>query len=334
MPIFPVLELEEILQEGDKTRLDGSKSFVSGTTAITIVEIKPTKLVALVDVTTSKSLDWVYAFEVDVDAINNKVNFSEGGPELTATLATGAYSMSALATELSTKLNAVGGQVYIVSVNALNVFTISAPGVFSLLVSTGTNKSVSAYSHFGYSGDDLSGLNTYSGSAVETVEKIVSIKVTNATLNQTVAKTFNVISEVADKLFSSDARIRQHEPDVLKFVQAGRASFKDIHRRTQGMVLAWLDKEGQVDSLGNKLTKASVVDIQEVQEWATFMALRLVFEGISNAVDDVFSLKARRYLELEVASRNRAVLRLDLDGDGEASLSEEVDIRNCIVVRR
>lgn len=333
MPIFPVLELEEIIQEGDKTREDGSKSFVSGTTAITVIEVKPTKLASFVTVTSAKVLDWVYAFEVDVDALSNKINFSEGGPELTATLVTGAYSMSALATQIKTQMDAVGGQVYTVSVSS-NVFTISAPGVFSLLVTSGTNAAASAYSHIGYTGADVSGLTSYAGAEVETVTKTVSLKVTNATLNETVVKTLTVISESADKLFSSDARIRQHEPDVLKFVQAGRSSFKDVHRRAQGMILAWLDKEGHVDINDNKLTKAAIIDVSEVQEWATFMTLRLIFEGVSNAKDDIFQQKAHTYRGLEVDARTRAVLRIDLDGDGVASDYEDTDIRSCVVVRR
>jgi hypothetical protein len=51
--IFPKLELENKIQVSDKTRLDGSKSFV------TVVE--PEAAAGYIDVTTNKRLDWAYS---------------------------------------------------------------------------------------------------------------------------------------------------------------------------------------------------------------------------------------------------------------------------------
>lgn len=60
--IFPVLELEDVLQVDDKTRLDARKSFISpDEAAITLVEIEPEAAAGFIDVTSNQYLDWQYA---------------------------------------------------------------------------------------------------------------------------------------------------------------------------------------------------------------------------------------------------------------------------------
>lgn len=332
MPIFHVLENEDIIQEGDKTRLDISKSFQSGSTDITAWNIKPNSNGSYVAVTTLKYLDWIYEFKVDIDATNNKLNFSEGGGELTATITSGEYTLAALAAAIKTAMDAAGG-TYTVSVTS-DKFTITSTSAFSLLIASGTNLLTSVFSHIGFTGGDVTGLLTYSGATVQTVTKTVSVKLTNTGGDLIKDYTLHVISEVADKLYSNDFRLKEHEPEILKYLQVGRSSFKNVHRRVQGMILAWLDKEGYVDIFAHKFTKAAIVDIDEVKEWATFMALRLIHEGLSNAAEDIFHQKSLRYKGMEVSSRDRAVIRLDIDGDGVVNLFEQVGIRNTFVARR
>lgn len=66
MAVFPVLEAESTLQIGDKTRLSGTKSFVSkDNVAVTLVEIEPEAGAGFIPVTGTSYkdwyLDWVYA---------------------------------------------------------------------------------------------------------------------------------------------------------------------------------------------------------------------------------------------------------------------------------
>lgn len=336
MAIFPVLEIEEKVQVSDKTRLDGQKSFVSHGAAISQLRIKPSKNDAFIDVTSAKYLDWQFDFTLDVDATNNKINFIElAGPERTGTISTLNYSVSSLAAAVQTAMNAAGGSLsYTVTADSDNKITISANGGFSLLVGTGTNKSTSIFGNIGFTGDDLTGKSTYTGSKIESFPKLVTIEVTQTPDVATATKVITAFSEAGDNLYSTDFNLQVHEPDVLRFVKKGRSTFKDVHRRAQETILAWLDKEGFVDVYGNKYTKAALVLTDELKEWSTFTALRLIFEGIHNAVDDVFIEKAKRYKGLETFHRERAVLRLDTDGDGVANQFEETDIRSCVVIRR
>lgn len=233
MAIFPLLENEATVQVNDKTRLDGSKSFVTqNQSAISKIEISPLGVASgYINVTSDGWLDWCYAA---ASSYSPKVR-------ITATAA-------------------------------------SATGVF-----TGS---------------------------------------------------ITIVSASADNLFSNDQDIKLHEPDILKWVQDGRASFLDVHRRSQTIILKWLDKEGYVNATGGGFTKAAIIDIEEVKQWSTYVALRLIFEGLSNATDDVFADKAKRYKGMEVDWRDKAILRIDEDGDGEVSVGEGVDPAYGYLARR
>jgi hypothetical protein len=321
--------------------LNAAKSFVSDGAAITLVRIKPSKSEAFQTVTTDKFLDWQYTNTVDVDATNNKLDFSivsvSAGAPLVATLTTGNYTLLALTAELVAKMDlaimGAGGGAFITVEVSGDKFILGSSSAMTLAIESGANAAVSIYPHIGFTGEDLTGLVEYTGALVETVEKVISLEVTSGSAT-TITRAIAILSEARDMLYSTDARLAVHEPDILQYVFQGRATFKNVHRRAQELVLAWLDKEGFVDVYDNKYTKASLVLTEELQEWGTFLALRLIYEGISNAIDDVFDRKAKKYKGMEVEHRARAVLRLDVDGDGESAIGEQIDIRSGIVVRR
>jgi len=93
---------------------------------------------------------WYYGHLITAD--NNKIDFSEGGgPELTATLRPGSYTLEEFADELASQMTAVGGQTYSTSVNrASRRITISAPSSFTLRVTTGTHLGTTAYTLAGF----------------------------------------------------------------------------------------------------------------------------------------------------------------------------------------
>lgn len=94
---------------------------------------------------------------------NNKINFNEGGAELTATLTAGTYNGQTLAVEVETQLTAAGALSYSVSYSDSTAkFTIAASGNFALLWNTGTNKAVDASGLLGFSdAADDTGTDTY-----------------------------------------------------------------------------------------------------------------------------------------------------------------------------
>jgi hypothetical protein len=161
--------------------------------------------------------------------------------------------------------------------------------------------------------------------------KVVTLRVTTTdgslpvpTLtNYNFTKTLSVISEAEDKLFSTDEMLTSVVSDILRWIPEGRNSFKREHREAQRRILAWLDENGFKDTSGNKLTKDSVVDISEVREWSKYLTLMIIYDGLSNAIDDVFQQQARRFEALATTARNRKYLRLDYTGDGTISTGEK-----------
>jgi hypothetical protein len=338
MPLFPVLETETTVQANDKTRLDGSRSYASGVNAITVTEITPSAGVDqdAVDVSSVGYLDWEFPFELDViEGENDAIDFSEGGGELTAILNEGTYSLAALAAEIQAQMLAVGG-IYAVTVSEENKISIVGEAEFSLLPVSGSNSATSILPSIGFA-EDVAGEEEYEGEEIERITKTVTLAVTNdATSPDTASKTatLEIISERADKLFSTDQKLKGRESDIMKYLEDGRSSFKNFHRAAQTLIFEWLDRQGYMDDFRDKLTKAAIVDVSEVQEWATMIALRLIFDSVSNTTDDVFFRKARGYEKMEAFYRDKAVLRLDLNQDGVVDLGENLDVQHAIVVRR
>lgn len=105
-----------------------------------------------------------FGFEITSD--NNKLNFSEGGGELTATLAVGSYTHTDIIDVVASALNNVGALIYSVSLNrTTRAITIAANGTFSLLTTSGSQITSSPFSLLGFSGADKTGMSTYTGSA-------------------------------------------------------------------------------------------------------------------------------------------------------------------------
>jgi hypothetical protein len=233
MAIFPVLEIEDVVQINDKTRLNAVKTFVSKDNAApTLIEIEPEAGSGFITVTGTSYKDWY-------------LDWSYAG--------------------------------------ASRVVTVS--------------------------------LRVTAGSVV------------------TATKTMQIYTVADDYLFSNDNDIKALEPDIMSWVPVGRASYLNVHREAQKKILDWLDEAGITDVDGQKLTKDAVVDVSEVRSWSRYLTLSLIYMGIYNAVEDVFSDKAAKYKTMAKSAADRAQLRLDIDGDGELTVGEQVDVMSKDLIR-
>jgi hypothetical protein len=341
MAIFPHLEHDEKVQVNDKIRILGAKSFVpAGTTAISTMTVKPYEdigsAISIYNATVAnRYLDWSYAaWKMDIDSTNNKINFTEGGSDLEATLSSGTYTLVELATEIATQMSAEGANTYSVDVSDDDELTISANGGFSL-VPRGTNI-LRQLGFYVSTTQSLSNAESFTGKRVRYLTRRVTLTVGNGMITGTSYGYVKLYSEEGDNLFSSDSDLVSHEPDLMSWLPAGKNSYKYAHRRAQEMILGYLDEKGYTDHYKNKLLIDAIVDIDEVKEWSKFLTLRLIFKGFINATDDVFTKKADSYLIEEKNARNRAVLRLDLNGDGviEQNSSESIFVSTISCARR
>jgi len=170
---------------------------------------------------------------------------------------------------------------------------------------------------------------SYSSSYVG--EQTVTIEVTTDGSATTFTKTLTVVTAATDSLWSSDADLIQHEPEIMNYTPEGKSTFLNIHRLAQTRILAWLDEKRIWDNDGNRLTSTDV-DGTDMNEWSKYLTLSYVNEGLSNALDDIFFEKSSRYRALAEKAASRAVLRLDLDNDG--TKDEKVNNFTGLLVRR
>lgn len=100
----------------------------------------------------------------EITSSNNKMNFDEGGAELTATIEVGSYTPTDLATAIKTALDAAGALTYTVTFNRTSrTFTIASTSNFSLLVSSGSTVGSGPYALIGFTGSDRTLASTYTG---------------------------------------------------------------------------------------------------------------------------------------------------------------------------
>ena len=103
-----------------------------------------------------------------IDATNNKLDFTEGGGELTATISSGTYTATTLCTEIDTRVTAAGAGSYTVTYSTTTgKFTIvKSAGTFTLKWATGTNTATSIRTAIGFSNADDTGALTYTSDTV------------------------------------------------------------------------------------------------------------------------------------------------------------------------
>jgi hypothetical protein len=164
-------------------------------------------------------------------------------------------------------------------------------------------------------------------------EKVATIKLEGETITETSSCIVTCLSEEEDKLFSSDEDLTQHEYDILSWLPEGKSSYKYVHRAAQERILAYLDEKGFVDVYGDKFTLSSVIDTGEFNQWSKFLTLRLIFESLSNATDDIFHKKAERYYSLSIQARNRVFIRIDTNKSGTLENYEGINFSGSVLRR-
>ena len=161
----------------------------------------------------------------------------------------------------------------------------------------------------------------------------VSVRVTTDGVPVTTTADIEILSAADDKLFSVDSDITPFESDVLKYVEQGRNSFLNKHRAVQESILDLLNDEGITNTDGTRITKDAIVDVDEVKSWSKYWTLGLIFDDFQNSEGDKFLAKANKYLKRAARSRDKAFLRLDLDGSGTVTDNEFIDTQTKDLVR-
>lgn len=99
-----------------------------------------------------------------ITTANNKLDFDEGGAELTATITAGSYTPSTLCTEIKIQMDAAGAATYTVTYSG-KVFRIASNGAtLNLRCNTGTNAANGIWTTIGFStAANKTGYTNYAG---------------------------------------------------------------------------------------------------------------------------------------------------------------------------
>lgn len=171
----------------------------------------------------------------------------------------------------------------------------------------------------------------YSTSGVKTI----SLRITQADATVTTfTKTLEVVTEAADLLWSDDQDLVTYEVDLLKWLPDGKASFKFVHRRSQSLILDWLDEIRIYKDDGTRIEKADLTHTEDLRKLSTMWTLENIFSSISNRPDDVFAQKATYYAEKRREAQNRGRIQADFNQNGEEDTWESADLRTVTMVRR
>jgi len=324
--LIPILDFENKLQVNDLIRFDASKSIaVKGTVnPINSVKIKAGESSSEIEVHDADNrkwfLDYIFTgYEFDVDNTNNEVVFTLNGVKYTGLVVSGSYSLNDLLLALKNAMEAVAPSITVTtSVDNKNRITITTSSPVELLPSYSTKDLLQ---HLGFY---KKGINT--GAPIEYCLKKITLTVASISENKTLVSFLKLYTVEGDALFSNDSDLVVKEHDIMKWVSKGRSSHLSTHRNAQAEIVDWLDRKGYRDINGDKLTKFSFVDNSDVRTWSTYLTLKLFFMGNNNQNDDIFKEKAKYYDGLCIEARNRAVLSLDIDGDGEPEKNQGPDI--------
>jgi hypothetical protein len=164
--------------------------------------------------------------------------------------------------------------------------------------------------------------------------KTITLRMTTATAETAdFTKTVTVIDQVAQNLFSKDSDLYQYEPDIDSLKPKKWSSWNMIHLAAQEWITDWLDEKRIFDENGNSYTAADLLDKQQVKQLSCFKALEMIYEGNSNMVGDIYSIKRDKYKALANEKASRSQLKLDFNKDTVVNEGERTDLHTVLLRR-
>lgn len=131
-------------------------------------------------------------------------------------------------------------------------------------------------------------------------------------------------------VFSDDARLKQEFPDILNasLLQPGETTHISAHVTARNHIVQKLRAKGYVkynSTTGvENITAWDLMDIFEVREAATYLALSNIFFNLSDDIDDIWWVKQHSYREKFEEMFRLASLTLDTDDDGVTDSDEKL----------
>jgi len=164
-------------------------------------------------------------------------------------------------------------------------------------------------------------------------EQIITLRLTTSTATtQTFTKSVTVLDLTAQNLFSLDSDLYIIEPEIDQYLPKRWSSWNLVHLKAQEYIIDWLDEKKTFKRDGSKYGVSDILDLQEVKQWSTYKTLEFIYEGNSNIVGDISSIKRDKYRAMSDEKASRSQLSLNYSGDA-ADTEQRVDLVSVNVVR-
>lgn len=189
----------------------------------------------------------IFYYDFEIDDSTSRLDIDEGSGELTAQIDIGSYTPEDLAVKIETALNAVGTNTYVVTFNrSLRSYTIEADANFDLLISSGTSGSL-GYENIGFSGPDLTGTDTYTGSSCgdfyepqfvlqDYVDKEDFQKLVDPSVNKSASGRVEVIRFGTEKFFQMNIKFATNRPMDGIVIKNNPSGLNDLQRFMQYII--------------------------------------------------------------------------------------------------
>lgn len=156
---------------------------------------------------------------------------------------------------------------------------------------------------------------------------------TTAPSSQVFTKQINILDLSIADLFSTDADIKQYEPNIDSYLPEKWSSWNMIHKTAQAWIIDLLDEKRIFNKNGEKYSAKDIMDKQQVKQLSCYKALEFIFEGNSTVVGDLFSIKRDKYLSLSNEKSAKSQIALDFNKNEIQYEWERTDLHSVSVNR-
>lgn len=163
----------------------------------------------------------------------------------------------------------------------------------------------------------------FSTAGTKTIQLRIS---TTQPASQVFTKTVTVMDLTAQNLFSKDSDLYRLEPEIDNYLPKKWSSWNLIHLQAQEWIMDLLDEKGLRNDKGLKYVVADVMDKQQVKQLSLYKVLEFIFEGNSNIVGDLYSIKRDKYQSLANDKAARSNLALDSNDNDLQDTYESTDL--------
>lgn len=132
-------------------------------------------------------------------------------------------------------------------------------------------------------------------------------------------------------LFSNDKDLIEEYPGIMSNLPTGNVSFVNFNASARKDIVQALRKKYNADA--KLLTQFDLLNNEEVKQASKYLALSKIFDWLSDAPDDNWSVKSSFYYNKHSDYLNNITLTIDSNDNGKTETSEQNTIQFVRVVR-